>query len=68
MKANNEIYEWVVYDQFHWHDPDHIERVFCDKETALGYYRFIKEAFPRETFGMCKYDKYLKLKNDYRRK
>ena len=41
---------WVIYDQFHWLNPDHLVRIVKGTwEEALEQYRFYKDAFPYES-------------------
>ena len=53
---------YVVYDQFHWGDINHLEYLFKGFRYALENYRFLKEAHPDKTLGMLEIEKYKLLK------
>ena len=56
---------YVIYDQFHWHTPDHIEVPVTDWETALEVYKFLKELHPGESLGLVTKEEFLKKKKSY---
>ena len=60
MKKDNQIY--VVFDQFHWKSPDHLEYEFGGHEYALANYSFLKIAHPDKSLGMCTIEEYRKKK------
>lgn len=43
--------EYVVYDQFHWNDPNHLEYVFKGRDYALKNYVFLVRAHPDKSLG-----------------
>ena len=53
---------YVVYDQFHWLDPDHVEYVFKGKEYALNNYAFLKQAHPDKTLGLVSAEEFERIK------
>lgn len=52
---------YVVYDQFHWFAPDHLEYVFAGWEYALQNYRFLKAAHPDKVLGLVEAKQYMKI-------
>lgn len=57
---------YVVYDQFHWLDADHLEYQFKGLNYALDNYRFLKASHPDKVLGLLEVDKYKKLKESYK--
>lgn len=54
--------QYVIYDQFHWGDPNHLESPCANHKEALERYKFLKEAFPGESLGMLTKRKFIELK------
>lgn len=59
---------YVVYDQFHWNDPDHIEYRFDGWESALANYGFFKDANPDKTLGLTDLENFNAIKQSIRRR
>ena len=55
---------YVVFDQFHWLDPDHLEYCFKGFDYALANYSFLKAAHPDKSLGFTSEENYLKLKRN----
>ena len=55
---------YVVYDQFHWFAPDHLEYVFAGWEYALKNYAFLKAAHPDKVLGLVEAKQYMKIKEN----
>lgn len=54
---------YVIYDQFHWLNPDHLERhVIGTWQEAVEQYCFYKSAFPGESLGLVNNEQYNKIK------
>ena len=60
--------EYVIYDQFHWLDPNHLESPCANHKEALERYEFLKAAFPGESLGMTTKSKFMKLKESLKPK
>ena len=61
-------HHWVIYDQFHWLKPDHLERhVTGTWDEALEQYRFYRAAFPNESLGLTDIETFNKKKQNYER-
>ena len=58
---------YVVYDQFQFHHPDHLEIPVKGRSAALDMYQFQKTANPDKSLGLCTVEKYKKLKHDNQR-
>ena len=58
--------EYVIYDEFHWGNPDHLESPCANYKEALERYKFLKESFPNDIFGLTTKKKFLKLKELYK--
>ena len=54
--------EYVIYDQFHWLDPNHLESPCANRKEAIERYKFLKDAFPGESLGMLTKRKFIELK------
>ncbi len=65
-KEKKDTGRYVVFDQFHWNDPDHLEYVFGGWEYALSNYRFLKAAHPDKTLGLTSVENYEKIKEGTR--
>ena len=52
---------YVVYDQFHWLDPNHIEYCFKGWDSALANYNFLKAAHTDKTLGLVTVEYYMKF-------
>lgn len=50
----------VIYDQFHWLTPDHLEIPASSWDDALVKYRFYKDAYPNESLGLCTFEEFQK--------
>ena len=50
--AEKEQRDFVVYDQSHWNDPDHIEYVYHGYTYDMENYNFLKMAHPDKTLGI----------------
>lgn len=59
-KSQNKKY--VIYDQFHWLNPDHLELTISGWDYALKVYAFEKEANPDKTLGLITEEEYKKIK------
>ena len=59
-KSQNKKY--VIYDQFHWLNPDHLELTISGWGYALKVYAFEKEANPDKTLGLTTEEEYKKIK------
>lgn len=58
----------VVYDQYHWHQPDHVERhVEGTRKDILEQYDFYKTVHPRESLGLSTEEYFTKLKESLKR-
>lgn len=55
---------YVVFDQFHWLDPDHLEYCFKGFDYALANYTFLKAAHQDKSLGFTSEENYLKLKRN----
>lgn len=44
---------YVIYDQYHWLTPDHLEVPASSWDEALSLYQFYKAAYPKESLGLC---------------
>lgn len=54
--------KFVIYDQFHWLAPDHLE-VTCENwDEALAQYRFFRDAHPGESLGLTTLDDFKRIK------
>lgn len=56
---------YVVFDQFHWLDPNHIEYCFKGWDVALANYNFLKVAHQDKILGLVTleyYEKFLRKK------
>lgn len=65
--AEKEQRDFVVYDQFNWNNPDHIEYVFHGWGYAMKNYNFLKMAHPDKTLAIVTKEYFkqkLKKKND----
>lgn len=51
---------YVIYDQFHWLTPDHLEVPASSWDEAMSLYRFYKAASPKESLGLCTLAEFLK--------
>lgn len=51
---------YVIYDQFHWLTPDHLEVPASSWDDALAKYRFYKAAYPNESLGLCTLEEFQK--------
>ena len=51
----------VIYDQFQWNDPEHLE-VLAPDDGALDIYRFFRTMYPERSLGMCPVEEYRKIK------
>ena len=52
--------EYVVFDEFHWLSPDHIEYIYRGWEYALANYRFLKQSYPNECLGLTTREDYMR--------
>lgn len=52
---------YVIYDQFHWCNPDHIERQVKGWKSALATYCFLKDVYANVSLGLVTLDYYNKL-------
>ena len=50
--------EFVIYDQFHWGNHDHLEVHVDGWDNALNQYRFYKDAFPNESLGLVDVERF----------
>lgn len=58
---------YVIYDQFHWLNPNHLVRVIDGAwNDALEQYRFYKAAFPKESLGLVTEEEFLRKKEALR--
>lgn len=58
--------EYVIYDQFHWGNPDHLEVHVDGWDNALSQYLFYKEAFPTESLGLVDITRFRSIVNSIR--
>lgn len=65
MKKINDEWKYVIYDQFHWLSPDHLERHAEGWENALKQYAFYKAAYSGESLGLVTKETYNKIKPNY---
>lgn len=66
-EAEKEQRDFVVYDQFNWNNPDHIEYVYHGWLYAMQNYNFLKMAHPDKTLCIVTKEYYkqnLKKKDD----
>lgn len=57
--------KYVVYDQFHWNQPNHLVRpVTGTKQEVLEQYAFYKDCFPQESLGLLPEKDFNKLKEN----
>lgn len=55
--------KYVIYDQFHWLCPDHVERhVEGTKKEILEQYAFYVDCYPNESLGLVPEVEFKKLK------
>lgn len=52
--------EYVVFDQYHWLFPDHLEYIYKGWEYALANYNFLKQSYPKESLGLITKEEYMK--------
>lgn len=60
MSSDKDNQVYVVYDQFHWQTPDHVEYVFKGWDVALANYAFLKDAHPDKSLGLCTKEEFIK--------
>lgn len=53
---------YVIYDQFHFYDADHLERPVKGRKFALETYKFLKQAYPDKILGLSTIEYYKNLK------
>lgn len=56
---------YVVYDQFHFKDADHLEVPVKGRKFALDTYKFLKTSFPDKILGLTTVEYYRKLKKSF---
>ena len=59
-KLNNQ--RFVIYDQFHWLDSDHLEMTISGYDYALKVYAFQKEANPDKSLGFVTEEQFKRIK------
>ena len=59
-KLNNQ--RFVIYDQFHWLNSDHLEMTISGYDYALKVYSFQKEANPDKSLGFVTEEQFKRIK------
>ncbi len=62
MEREKDNREYVIYDQFHWLDMDHLEMTVSGYDYALKVYAFQKEANPDKCLGFVTKEQFVKIK------
>ncbi len=62
-KLQKDNQRYVIYDQFHWLCPDHLEMTISGYDYALKVYNFEKNANPDKTLGLVTEEQYKKIKD-----
>jgi hypothetical protein len=66
MITKDEKTTYVIYDQFHWLSPDHLEIPVKGWTAALEVYRMEKVCrTERDSLGLTTLENYKKLKQSY---
>lgn len=60
--------EFVIYDQFHWNDSNHLEQPCSNWKEALARYRFLRDSFPGMSLGLKSIEDYIKMKESLKQK
>lgn len=66
MKPKSPSDTYVIYDQFHFRDQDHVEIPAKGWEYALAVYRFQRTMHPGMSLGLTSIEKYKRLKSQYK--
>ena len=53
---------YIVYDQFHFGDADHLEVPVKGHDNAIATYCFYKTVYPTYSLGLCTIEYYNTLK------
>lgn len=64
LKSNSrkDNQRYVIYDQFHWLDSDHLEMTVSGYDYALKVYAFQKAANPDKSLGFVTEEHFKRIK------